>query len=424
MTGSAEPGGGAGYRPRLVDGYLAELCADFPAVMVTGARASGKTTTAAQHVEQVVRLDEPGTAAAYRADPDAALRRTARPVLLDEWQEVPEVLAAVKRSVDQDATPGQFVLTGSVRAELTNETWAGTGRIVRMSMYPVVERERRDVPDFARSSFLDRLATSGLDDMTLPAAPPTIDDYVHLALRGGFPEVAYRQRSDRARTTWLASYLDDLVTRDAAIVDTMKDPAKLRRYLTVLALNNAGMPSDATLYRAAGVNAKTAAGYDQLLTNLYVLDVVPAWTNNRLSRLVRHGKRYLVDSGLAAAAAGLDAMTILNDADLVGRMFDALATSQLRPEIAVRSPRATLHHLRLEAGRREVDLVAEVGAGRVVALEFKAGVAPDQADAKHLYWLRERLGRDFAAGAVVHTGPGLYEMGDRVYAIPLCAVWS
>ncbi len=392
--------------------------------MVTGARASGKTTTAAQHVEQVVRLDEPGTAAAYRADPDAALRRTARPVLLDEWQEVPEVLAAVKRSVDQDATPGQFVLTGSVRAELTNETWAGTGRIVRMSMYPVVERERRDVPDFARSSFLDRLATSGLDDMTLPAAPPTIDDYVHLALRGGFPEVAYRQRSDRARTTWLASYLDDLVTRDAAIVDTMKDPAKLRRYLTVLALNNAGMPSDATLYRAAGVNAKTAAGYDQLLTNLYVLDVVPAWTNNRLSRLVRHGKRYLVDSGLAAAAAGLDAMTILNDADLVGRMFDALATSQLRPEIAVRSPRATLHHLRLEAGRREVDLVAEVGAGRVVALEFKAGVAPDQADAKHLYWLRERLGRDFAAGAVVHTGPGLYEMGDRVYAIPLCAVWS
>jgi len=108
----------------MADAHLAELLADFPAVMITGARAAGKTTTAAKHVARIVRLDEPGVAATYRADPDAALRRTDRPVLLDEWQEVPEVLAAVKRAVDLDPAPGQFVLTGSVRAELTNETWA------------------------------------------------------------------------------------------------------------------------------------------------------------------------------------------------------------------------------------------------------------------------------------------------------------
>ena len=112
------------YRARMADAHLAELLADFPAVMITGARAAGKTTTAAKHVARIVRLDEPGVAATYRADPDAALRRTDRPVLLDEWQEVPEVLAAVKRAVDLDPAPGQFVLTGSVRAELTNETWA------------------------------------------------------------------------------------------------------------------------------------------------------------------------------------------------------------------------------------------------------------------------------------------------------------
>jgi len=408
----------------MVDGYLAELCSEFPAVMVTGPRASGKTTTAAQRVGQIVRLDQPGIAAAYRADPDAALRRATRPILLDEWQEVPEVLAAVKRSVDNDSTPGQFILTGSVRAELTNETWAGTGRIVRMSMYPVVERERRAVSDLARPSFLDRLATSGADDLIVPATAPTINDYVALTLRGGFPDVAYGERTDRARSIWLASYVDDLVTRDAATLDTPKDPVKLRRYLNVLALNNAGLPSDTSLYRAADVNAKTAAGYDQLLRNLYILDIVPAWTSNRLKRLVKQGKRYIVDSGLAAAAAGLDAATILSDPDLVGRCFDAFAASQLRPEIAVAHPRPVLHHLRLEAGRREVDLVAEVGAARIVALEFKAGWAPDQTDARHLFWLRDQLGRDFAAGAVIHTGPGIYELGDRIYAVPLCAVWS
>jgi uncharacterized protein len=412
------------YRPRMADLYLAALFADFPAVMITGARAAGKTTTATQHVEQIVRLDQPGVAVAYRADPDAALRRAARPVLLDEWQEVPEVLAAVKRSVDRDATPGQFVLTGSVRAELGNETWAGTGRIVRMNMYPLVERELRPRLDLGRSSFLARLATSGVDDLIVPPDTPTIDDYVAMAVRGGFPEVAYRERSQRARTTWLTSYLDDLVTRDAAALDAAKDPVKLRRYLSVLALNNAGTPSDATLYRAADVNAKTAAGYDQLLRNLFVLDVVPAWANNRLNRLVKQGKRYMVDSGLAAAAAGLDAPTILGDGALLGRCFDAFAAAQLRTEMALSQPRPPFHHLRDDGGRREVDLVVEIGAGRVIGLEFKAGSAPAEGDAKHLFWLRDELGEDFTAGVVIHSGPAVYELGDRVYAVPLCAVWS
>jgi len=155
-----------------------------------------------------------------------------------------------------------------------------------------------------------------------------------------------------------------------------------------------------------------------------VLDVVPAWASNRLSRLIKQAKRYFVDPALAAAAAGLDASTVLGDADLVGRWFDAFATMQLRPEVALSQPRPVLHHLRAEAGRREIDLVAEIGASRVVGLELKAGSAPDQGDAKRLFWLRDQLGRAFAAGAVVHAGPGIYELGERVYAVPLCVVWS
>ena len=245
-----------------------------------------------------------------------------------------------------------------------------------------------------------------------------------MALRGGFPEVAYRDRSQRARVTWLSSYLHDLVTRDAALLDTAKDPTKLRRYLTVVALNNAGTPTDATLYRAAGVNAKTAAGYDQLFRNLFVLDAVPGWATNRLSRLVKQHKRYLVNSGLAAAAAGIDATTVLGDGDLLGRYFDAFATAQLRPEIALSHPRPTLHHLRGEGGRREIDLVAELGAARVVAMELKATTAPTVGDARHLFWLKDQLGSTFHGGAIIHSGPGIYELGERIYAVPLCAIWS
>jgi uncharacterized protein len=411
------------YRPRMADAYLTDLLATFPAVMITGARATGKTTTAAQHVAQVDRLDQPGVAASYRADPDAALRRAARPLLLDEWQEVPAVLAAVKRVVDVDASVGQFILTGSVRADLQTETWAGTGRTIRMSMYPLAEREVNSRQN-DQASFFERIASSGIEQIVLPARVPDIDGYVSLALRSGFPELVYRDRTERQRGIWLTSYLEDLITRDAEALDRSKDPAKLRRYLNVLALSNAGMPTDATLYRAADVNAKTAAAYDQLLRNLYVLDVLPAWATNRINRLVRAGKRYLVDTGLGAAAARLTQQDVLRDSDLLGRYFDAFSTAQFRPEVALMYPRPGLHHLRLEAGRREVDLVVELGPGQVLAFEFKAGAAPDEDDAKHLFWLRDQLGKGFVGGAVIHSGPAIYELGDRVYAIPLCAVWA
>jgi predicted AAA+ superfamily ATPase len=363
-------------------------------------------------------------AASYRADPDAALRRAARPLLLDEWQEVPAVLAAVKRAVDADGAPGQFILTGSVRAELQNETWAGTGRTVRMGMYPLVERELQPSLEPGTGSFLERFAAGGIDAIGLPDEVPNIDSYIDRALRGGFPEIVYREYTVQQRGIWLQSYIEDLLTRDARVLDVAKDPAKLRRYLNALALNIAGMPTHATLYRAAGVNAKTAAGYDQLLRNLYVLDVVPPWTSSRIDRLIRAGKRYVIDTGLAAAAAGVTAQAVLRDAGLLGRYFDAFGTAQLRAEAQYMQPRPALFHMRTESGRQELDLVVELGAGQVLAFEFKAGVAPDASDARHLFGLRDRLGAEFAGGAVLHSGPSIYSLGDRVHAIPLCAVWA
>ncbi len=174
-----------------------------------------------------------------------------------------------------------------------------------MSMYGLTERELAGSLDHARPSFVQSLAAGGIGDLRMPASPPALHEYIQAAQRGGFPDVAYRLTADRARRLWLASYIDDLVTRDAATFGHGKDPGKLRNYLEALALNNAGIPTEASLYEAAGINARTAAGYDRLLANLYVLDLVPAWplTANRLKALVKAPKRYLVDTGMAAAAA-------------------------------------------------------------------------------------------------------------------------
>jgi predicted AAA+ superfamily ATPase len=407
------------YRLRLADATLAELLAQLPAVMVTGPRAAGKTTTAARHTAGVARLDRPREAAAFRADPDVALSGYEEPLLLDEWQEVPSVLGAVKRAVDRDPRAGRFVLTGSVRADLKAATWPGTGRVVRMPMFGLAVREL--IGDVDSPSPLDRLASGGA--LSLPDDPPDLRGYVELALRSGFPDPALSMSAE-ARGRWLDGYIDQLLTRDALDVEPRRDPARLRRYFEAYALNTAGTVSDATLLRAAGINRRTATAYENLLANLFVVEAMPAWTTNRLRRLSLGPKRYFVDPAIPAAALRLDAGAVLRDGDLLGRLLDTFVAAQLRAECAAGKARPRLYHLREEHGRHEVDVLAEVGGRDLLAFEVKADAAPGRDSARHLVWLRDRLGDRFLAGVVFHTGPHIFKLDERIVAAPIATLWG
>lgn len=408
------------YRPRLVDPHAQELFTQLPALMVIGPRASGKTTSAARMAASIVRLDREAEAAAFVADPDAALRALPEPVLLDEWQAVPGVLGAVKRAVDAEPRPGRFLLTGSVRATLENETWPGTGRLVRLAMYPMTIRERLGQP--GSTTLFDRVADGA--ELAIPPDAPDLIGYLELALQSGFPDPALRL-SGNPRQAWIESYVEDLLTHDVdALGEGRRDAGGLRRYFEAYALNAAGVTDRKTIYDAAGVNKATAVAYEELLEALLVAEAVPAWRTNRLKRLVHQPKRYLVDPALVATPLRLDAQAIMRDGAMLGRVLETFVAAQLRPELAVSASRPRLHHLRTEQGRHEVDLLAELAGGRLVGIEIKASASPTAADTKHLTWLREQLGDRFAGGVVLHTGPRLYELGERILAAPICALWG
>lgn len=410
------------YRARLVDPVLDELLAQVSAVMVTGPRASGKTTMATRRAAIVVQLNAEAQAAAFVADPDAALRDLDEPVLLDEWQEVPGVFGAARRAVDADPRPNRFYLTGSVRAEHDNEVWPGTGRFVRLAMYPMTIRER--VGDAAAKAFVDKLADG--DALTVPVDTPDLRGYVELAMEGGFPTAALLL-SGRSRRMWLASYLQDLLTHDVDELEATgksRDPERLRRYFEAYALNSAGLADHKKIYDAAGVAKKTGERYEDLLTRLLVVDQMPAWTSNRLKRLVHAPKRYVVDAALIAAALRLDAQAVIADGDILGRTLDTFVLAQLRPEVVAANTEPRLFHLRTEGGRHEVDVVAELGGRRLIGIEIKAAAAPTADDARHLRWLAEELGDRFLAGVVLHTGPRIYELADGIIAAPISTLWG
>ncbi|MBI5160116.1 MAG: DUF4143 domain-containing protein [Micrococcales bacterium] len=203
-----------------------------------------------------------------------------------------------------------------------------------------------------------------------------------------------------------------------------RDPAKLRRYFEAYARNSAGIVEDKTLFEAAGLNRKTAMAYEQLLVNLMVIDRAQPWRSDRLKRLVRSPKRYLIDAALLAGILRLDANAILRDGDLLGRLLDTFVASQLRAELAVAECRPRLYHLRQEQGRHEIDLLAEVSATRVIAIEVKASAAPRGDAAHHLAWLRDQLGQRFVRGVVLHTGPRAYEIDERILAAPIATLWA
>jgi uncharacterized protein len=411
------------YLPRLVDGLLDDLRTQVSAVIVAGPRGAGKTTLAGRRAATIVRLDAAAQAAAFVADPDAALRGLDEPVLLDEWQEVPGVFGAARRAVDLEPRPNRFYLTGSVRAEIENEVWPGTGRFVRVPMHPMTVRER--VADAGAKTFLDKLADG--DALAVPANTPDLRGYVDLAFESGFPTAALRL-SGRARRMWLQSYLGDLLTHDVEGLETSptrrRDPERLRRYFEAYALNSAGIAEHKTIFDAAGINKDTASAYERLLMQLLIVHQLPAWTSNRLKRLVQTPKRYLIDAALLPSALRLDPQGVLDDGDLLGRLLDTFVVAQIRPETVVAESEARLYHLRTQGGRHEVDVIAELGGQRVIGIEIKASAAPIAADAKHLTWLRDELGTRFVAGVILHTGPRVYMLANGILAAPISTLWG
>jgi uncharacterized protein len=296
-----------------------------------------------------------------------------------------------------------------------------TGRVVKVRMWGLTEREL--VGRTALPSLLDLLFSGDIGGIGAPEDAPDLRGYIDRALRGMLPAAALGT-SIKAQQRRLAAYLEQITLGDVAALGDRRDPRLLRLYLSAIAANTAGVVEHKVLHDAARIDRRTAIVYDTLLEGLFVSEQIPAWSTNRLNRLTRTPKRYLVDPAFVGPLVGIDARSILRSADLLGRIMDTYVVAQLRPELEVCRPGITMLHLRQEGGDREIDLLFEAPDGRVVAVEVKAGSAPDRSDAKHLIWLRDQLGDQFVAGVVFHTGQRPFRIDDRVHALPISTIWS
>ena len=414
------------YRRRVVDTELDELLDDLPAIAVAGPRGVGKTATAQRRARTVFALDDRGERDLLAVDVQR-LRSAEPPVLVDEWQRLPETWDVVRRGVDAGAEPGRFLLTGSAEPT-TLPVHSGAGRIVTVRMRPLSLAERGlGEPSVSLARLLDgrRPAVDGETTVTLA-------DYVDEIVRSGLPGV--RQRGERARTAWLDSYLDRVVERDFPEQGHLvRRPTTLRSWLAAYAAATASTASYTSILDAAtpGEASKpartTTIAYRDVLSQLWLLDPVPPWSpiDNHFARLAGVPKHHLADPALAARLLGLDATSLLEPAagrpgvpraQVLGALFESLVTLCVR--VYAQHSMATVGHLRTRNGDHEVDLVVQGRRRRVVAIEVKLSPVVEDRDVRHLRWLADRLGDALLDAVVVTTGRYAYRRRDGIAVVP------
>jgi predicted AAA+ superfamily ATPase len=395
------------YLPRIADAELRRLLATNPVVIIDGARATGKTTSAARVAASELRL--PRDLALLESDPLTLLRDRPRPVLIDEWQLAGiDVLWTIKAIVDDDPTPGAFILTGSVEPESFGPTYPLTGRAARLVWRPMNVRELRGAG--GDGPVLDRIDDGSLFRPGNDAEPAPLE----IMMRSGFPGL--RALDDPVPA--LLAYADSIAQRS---VEERRDPVRVERVMRVLAEVEAAVVPDERIWRAADVNRETFLRYDAMLRRTHVTQPALAWETNRLKRITSSTKRYFAEPALAAAVSGTTASALHANPNRAGGYFDSFVACQLRPELD--AARATLHHLRTKGGEHEIDLVVE-RQGHILAFEVKAGVRPTASDARHLAWLRRELGGVVAVAAVIHRGTATWQLEPDIWALPVSALWS
>jgi predicted AAA+ superfamily ATPase len=398
----------------------------LPAISLDGPKAVGKTASALRRAATVYRLDDEAERAIAQADL-ARIIEGERPVLIDEWQRLPESFDRVRRAVDDGAAPGSFLLTGSA-SPTDPPTHSGAGRVVRLRMRPMTLTERGvGSPTVSLGKLLEgkRPDVSGRTEIDL-------ERYVDEILSSGFP--AIRGLAPRLLRAQLDGYLDRIVDRDFEDLGRqVRRPATLRRWMQAYAAATATTTSHEKIRSAAAggrgetPSRATTQPYRDVLERLWILDPVPAWlpTRNHLARLSSAPKHHLADPALAARLLEVDAATLLQggpagppmprDGTLLGALFESLVTLCVR--VYAQAAEAKVAHLRTWSGEHETHLIIERGA-HLIAMEVKLGQAPNDRDLRHLHWLQSELGDDLTDAVVITTGPAAYRRPDGIAVIP------
>lgn len=408
------------FYPRFAESCLTEALADTPVVLIHGPRQCGKTTLA-QRVGKArgysyFSFDDAVALAAAQADPAGFVDDLPERAILDEVQRAPQLFTAIKASVDRRRTPGRFILTGSANVLFLPklaDSLAGRMEIVRL--HPLAQSELAGRPGiFLGGLFSARFKTETYDRLGT--------DLVQRVVGGGYPAALARPTA-RRRTAWYRDYIETIVQRDVRDLARIGSLDVLPRLLALAAGQTARLLNVSDLASPFQLSRPTIRDYVTLMERVFLLESLPPWHSNRLSRLIKTPKLHLGDTGVACALLGLDAEALVRDRATFGQLLETFVYQELRRQASWHDTSVAFYHFRNKDGA-EVDIVLERGARELAGVEVKAGTTVTAADFRGLRKLKEAAGDRFRAGVVLYDGAASVGFGDGFYAVPIRLLWD
>lgn len=392
---------------------------DTRVVLIVGPRQAGKTTLARQFSgvdRPYITLDDTGALSAARVDPVGFVRGIERAVI-DEVQRAPELMLAIKESVDRDDAPGRFLLTGSANlAAVPMIADSLAGRMATISLLPFAQSEIRSMP----GRLLDRLFAG--EEPSVGKDAVFGDELLDLVLRGGYPE-ALRRATPARRTAWLEDYAAQILDRDVRDIANIDQLDRLPRLLEVLAEHAGQLVNHSSFGAALGLSSVTAQKYVAILERLFLVRTLAPWSSNRLSRLIKTPKLHFLDSGLLATLREDEDEKVRQDRTRFGALLESFVVSELLKLASWSERRMSFSHYRTK-DQDEVDVVIEDRRGRIIGIEVKASATVRPQDFRGLRQLQEALGDRFVRGLVLHDHDRVTPFGEKLQAAPLSLLWS
>ncbi|MVT24955.1 ATP-binding protein [Nesterenkonia alkaliphila] len=412
--------------PRRLEEVVRARLRETPVLVISGPRTVGKSTVLralAQQLEaSILDLDDLATRELVEDDPGYFMSGEP-PILVDEYQRVPQVLAAIKAELNKGQSPGQYLLTGSTRyGSLPQVATYLTGRVQTLDLYPLSQGEISGTHE----SFLETALRNPAELVSRDPSRTTREEYTERVCAGGFP-VALRSPSVTARRRWYNDFINLVVTKDVVELTRIRQRAQLPHLLRRLASQTGQLVNMSEVSQDVKLDRSTAERYTTLLEAVFLVHRLPAWGTTLGSRITRNPKLHMVDTGVAAHLLGLTPQKLAarNPSALTefGHLLETFAVNEVMKQATWSEELIELGHFHTH-DHDEVDLVLETYDGRVLGIEVKASGRVPGKDFSALRMLGRKAGSRFLGGIVLYLGSRSYSYEDNLHALPLDTLWQ